>query len=29
LGENHIVRQYDKDDLAEDIEAIQLGLWDG
>jgi predicted HTH domain antitoxin len=29
LGENHIVRQYDKDDLAEDIEAIQSGLWDG
>jgi len=29
LGENHIVRQYDQDDLAEDIEAIQSGLWDG
>ncbi|MCT7966144.1 UPF0175 family protein [Laspinema sp. D1] len=28
LGENHIVRQYDKDDLAEDIEAVKSGLWD-
>ncbi|MGL5193349.1 MAG: UPF0175 family protein [Chroococcales cyanobacterium] len=28
LGENHIVRQYDQDDLAEDIDAIQSGLWD-
>lgn len=28
LGENHIDRQYDKDDLAEDIEGIQSGLWD-
>ena len=28
LGENHIVRQYDRDDLAEDIEAIRAGLWD-
>lgn len=29
LGENHIVRQYDKDDLTEDIEAIQSGFLDG
>jgi predicted HTH domain antitoxin len=29
LGENHIVRQYDQDDLAEDIEAVKSGLWDG
>jgi predicted HTH domain antitoxin len=28
LGENHIIRQYDKDDLAEDIEQIQSGFWD-
>jgi predicted HTH domain antitoxin len=28
LGENHIVRQYDQDDLAEDIEAVKSGLWD-
>ncbi|MGL4502362.1 MAG: UPF0175 family protein [Planktothrix sp.] len=28
LGENHIVRQYDKDDLTEDIEAVKSGLWD-
>jgi predicted HTH domain antitoxin len=28
LGENHIVRQYDQDDLAEDIEGIKSGLWD-
>lgn len=28
LGENHIVRQYDPDDLAEDIEAVKSGLWD-
>ena len=27
LGENHIVRQYDQDDLAEDIEAVKSGLW--
>ena len=26
LGENHIDRQYDQDDLAEDIEAIKSGL---
>ncbi len=29
LGENHIVRQYDQDDLADDIEAVQSGLWNG
>ena len=29
LGENHIVRQYDTDDLTEDIEAIQSGFLDG
>ena len=28
LGKNHIVRQYDQDDLAEDIEAVKSGLWD-
>jgi predicted HTH domain antitoxin len=28
LGENHIIRQYDKHDLAEDIEQIQSGFWD-
>ncbi|MCT7955178.1 UPF0175 family protein [Laspinema palackyanum] len=28
LGENHIVRQYNQDDLAEDIQEIQSGLWD-
>jgi predicted HTH domain antitoxin len=28
LGENHIVRQYDQDDLAEDIQEIKSGLWD-
>jgi predicted HTH domain antitoxin len=28
LAENHIVRQYDRDDLAEDIEAVKSGLWD-
>lgn len=28
LGENHIVRQYDQDDLAEDIESVKSGLWD-
>lgn len=28
LGENHIVRQYDQDDLAEDVEAVKSGLWD-
>lgn len=28
LGEHHIVRQYDKDDLGEDIEAVKSGLWD-
>ncbi|TVR07854.1 MAG: UPF0175 family protein [Phormidium sp. GEM2.Bin31] len=29
LGENHVVRQYDQEDLAEDIEGIKSGLWDG
>lgn len=28
LGENHINRHYDSEDLAEDLEAIQSGLWD-
>lgn len=28
LGENQIVRQYDQDDLAEDIQMIQSGFWD-
>lgn len=28
LGENHINRQYDREDLAEDLEEIQSGLWD-
>lgn len=28
LGENHINRQYDQEDLADDLEAIQSGLWD-
>lgn len=28
LGENHIDRQYDQDDLAEDIQEIKSGLWD-
>lgn len=28
LGENHIFRQYNQDDLAEDIQEIQSGLWD-
>jgi predicted HTH domain antitoxin len=28
LGENHIVRQYYQDDLAEDIQEIKSGLWD-
>ncbi|MCT7957748.1 UPF0175 family protein [Laspinema palackyanum] len=28
LGENQIVRHYDKDDLAEDIEAVKSGWWD-
>ncbi len=28
LGENHVVRQYDQDDLAEDIQDIKSGLWD-
>ena len=26
MGENHIDRQYDKNDLAEDIEEIKSGL---
>ena len=29
LGENHVVQQYDQEDLAEDIEGIKSGLWDG
>lgn len=28
LGENNIDRQYDTDDLLEDIQSIQSGLWD-
>ena len=28
LGKNHIDRQYDRDDLLEDIQSIQSGVWD-